>query len=323
MPGVTGHTEGDRDEGYFPRKTSMLRRVHEEHLVGLHYGQRALCIGALAPLNYVGTSQHSYAKLTPFKRLAHTGKAFEQIFFGTREQADRVLGYVHRLHQQVNGTLPQDAGPTPAGTPYSALDPELMLWTVAVIADSAQTFYELLVRSLSNAEREALWQDYLRFGALFGMPREESPQTYEAFRNYYRSKLAGDEMFLTDEARFVGYATAFEIPMPGYAQLGKRLHDLLMLGSLPRRVRELYGLGFTARQASAFQTASRAIRAARRLIPPPVARGWNTRSFDMVARTERQRIDRGEPTPQIHDEGPMGIQLPGAGRAGAETTPAA
>jgi hypothetical protein len=49
------------DEGYFPRGRSVLRQVHEEHLVGLFYGQRALCIGALAPLNYVGTSEHSYA----------------------------------------------------------------------------------------------------------------------------------------------------------------------------------------------------------------------------------------------------------------------
>jgi len=321
MPAMSGDPQADRDEGYFPRRTSMLRRVHEEHLVGLLYGQRALCIGALAPLNYVGTSQHSYAKLTPFKRLAHTGKAFEQIFFGTREQADRVLGYVDRLHQQVNGTLPQDAGATPAGTPYSALDPELMLWTVAVIADSAQTFYELLVRRLSDAERESLWQDYVRFGELFGMPRDAAPQSFEAFRAYYRSKLASDEMFLTDEARFVGYATAFEIPMPGYAQLGKRMHDLLMLGSLPRRVRELYGLQYSARQASSFQSATRAIRAARRLVPPAMARGWNTRSFDMVARTERRRIERGEPTPQIRDEGPMGIELPGGSQARAEPSP--
>jgi mpaB/rubber oxygenase-like protein len=62
----------------------MLRRVHDEHVVGLLYGQRALCIGALAPLNYVGTSEHSYAKLTPFKRLVHTGNAFEQIYLGSR-----------------------------------------------------------------------------------------------------------------------------------------------------------------------------------------------------------------------------------------------
>jgi uncharacterized protein (DUF2236 family) len=289
------------DDGYFPRGESMLRRVHEEHLVGLLYGQRALCIGALAPLNYVGTSEHSYAKLTPFRRLAHTGKAFELIFFGTRAQADRVLGYVARLHEQVKGTLPEDAGQIPAGTPYSAFDPALMLWTVAVMADSAQCFFELLVRRLSEPEREALWQDYIRFAELFGMPRDAAPATWEEFRAYYRDRLASDELFLTDEARYVGYATAFEIPMPRVQQPGKKVHDLLMLGSLPRRVRELYGLEFTQRQALGFDAAVRAVRTARRLTPAPLARGWNTRSFDGVARTERWRIEHGKPTPQVRE----------------------
>ena len=70
----TGHAQG-----YFPRGRSQLRRVHSERLVGLFYGQRALCIGAVKPLNYVGTSEHSYVKLTPFRRLVHTGNAFETI----------------------------------------------------------------------------------------------------------------------------------------------------------------------------------------------------------------------------------------------------
>jgi uncharacterized protein (DUF2236 family) len=282
----------------------MLRRVHDEHLVGLFYGQRALCIGALAPLNYVGTSEHSYAKLTPFKRLVHTAKAFEKIFFGSREEADRVLSYVNHLHKSVQGAIPEDAGIFPAGTPYSALDPELMLWTVAVMADSAQCFYELLVRRLSGAQREAFWQDYLRFGELFGMPRGACPQTYDDFRAWYRDKLASDEMFLTDEARYIGYATAFEIPMPAIQQPGKRVHDLLMLGSLPRRVRELYGLEYTPSQQAAFAATARAIRAARRMMPAPMARGWNTRSFDGVAKTERRRIEKGQPTPQIRTEVP-------------------
>jgi uncharacterized protein (DUF2236 family) len=292
------------DDGYFPREGSILRRVHEEHLVGLLYGQRALCIGALAPLNYVGTSEHSYAKLTPFRRLAHTGKAFELIFFGTRAQADRVLSYVERLHHQVQGALSEDAGPFPAGTPYSAFDPELMLWTVAVMADSAQCFYELLVGRLTDTERDSLWKDYIRFAELFGMPREAAPATWEEFRSYYRDRLASDELFLTDEARYVGYATAFEIPMPKLQQPGKKVHDLLMLGSLPRRVRELYGLEFTQRQELAFDTAVRAVRTARRVTPAPFARGWNTRSFDGVARTERWRIEHGKPTPQVREPAP-------------------
>lgn len=282
----------------------MLRHVHDEHLVGLFYGQRALCIGALAPLNYVGTSEHSYAKLTPFKRLVHTAKAFEKIFFGSREEADGVLSYVNQLHRSVQGALPQDAGVYPAGTPYSALEPELMLWTVAVMADSAQCFYELLVRRLSDEQHEAFWQDYLRFGELFGMPRSECPATYDDFRAWYRDRLASDEMFLTDEARYIGHATAFEIPMPAIQQPGKRVHDLLMLGSLPRRVRELYGLDFTPRQRAAFTATARAVRSTRRVMPPQLARGWNTRSFEGVAKTERRRIEEGLPTPQIRSDAP-------------------
>lgn len=293
------------EDGYFPRGSSMLRRVHEEHLVGLLYGQRALCIGALAPLNYVGTSEHSYAKLTPFKRLAHTGKAFELIFFGSRAEADRVLAYVERLHHRVKGTLPEDAGPFPAGTAYSAFDFELMLWTVAVMAESAQCFYELLIRELSPGERDQLWQDYLRFAELFGMPLDQAPATWEEFRAWYDDRLASDDMFLTDEARYVGHATAFEIPMPAHQQPGKRVHDLLMLGSLPPRVRELYGLDYTRRQQLGFDMAVRGVRWARRLTPGPLARGWNTRSFDGVARTERWRIEHGKPTPQILDDEPI------------------
>src|ERR1700757_5230707 len=105
-------------DGYFPRG-STLRMVHEEKLVGLFYGQRALCIGALAPLNYVGTSEHSSGKLMPFKRLGRTAKAFEAIYFGSRPEPDRVLASVHKLHERVKGELPEDAGVTPAGTPYS------------------------------------------------------------------------------------------------------------------------------------------------------------------------------------------------------------
>src|SRR5947209_16072295 len=154
------YAPGVRDEGYFPRGRSMLRRVHEQRAVGLFYGQRALCIGALHPLNYVGTSLHSRGKLEPFRRLAATAKTFETIFFGTRAEADRVLETVARMHRTVIGVLPEDAGPYPAGTVYSATDPQLMLWTVAVMADSAQVFYELLVARMRCEEREAFWRDY-------------------------------------------------------------------------------------------------------------------------------------------------------------------
>lgn len=288
------------DEGYFPRGSSVLRAVQEEKAVGLLYGQRALCIGAVKPLNFVGTLEHTRNPRRPFRRLAHTGTMFETIFFGSREEADRVLEIVHRMHLAVNGTLWEDAGSHyPAGTPYSAFDPQLMLWTVAVMMDSAECFYERLVRPLSPAERETLWQEYIRFGELFSMPRGVAPPTHRDFRAWYEAQLAGEDLHLTPEAMELGFGTAFDIPMPPRRAPAKRVHNLLMLSSLPPRVRELYDLRYSSRDAALAAAIFRTLRAMRPFTPAALARGSCVREFEMVAATERRRIERGEPTPGL------------------------
>jgi len=261
--------------------------------VGLLYGQRALCIGALAPLNYVGTDEHTASRTAPFKRLAHTAKWFESVMLGSRAEADQVLATVHKMHLRVHGTLTEDAGSYPAGTTYDALDPELMLWTVAVMMDSAQCFFELLVRRLNDDEREALWQDYITFGVLFGMPRGTAPATYAEFRAYYDDFLASKDVWLTDAARYTGRAIAFEIPMALHMQPFKPMHDLIMLGSLPPRVRRIYHLLWTPAHAVAFLSAVHTIRRVGPALPRSFLHGSNARLFDEVATNEARRIAQG------------------------------
>jgi len=59
-------------------------------------------------------------------------------------------------------------------------------------------------------------------------------------------------------------------------------------------------------RAEAFRAGVALIRSGRKLTPGPLARGYNKRSFELVARTERQRVARGKPTPQILEDGPAG-----------------
>jgi uncharacterized protein (DUF2236 family) len=165
--------------------------------------------------------------------------------------------------------------------------------------DSAECFHDILVRPLRDDEREALWRDYLRFGELFGMPSDAAPATYPEFRDYYERALASDRLWLTQEARYMGRVSAFEIPMPASAQAAKRVHDLIMLGSLPPRVRSMYGLKWTPAQALAFEAATRTARLARLAFPAHSLRGRNNRTFDLVASTEARRIANGRPTPQL------------------------
>ena len=181
-------TTATGEDHYFPPGRSIARMVHGERSVGLLYGQRALLIGALEPLTYTGTMLSTRAANKPFKRLARTAKIQETVFLGTRAEADEVLAGVHALHETIKGELPEAAGVHPAGTAYSAFDPELMLWTLAVIADSGRAMYEAMVRPLSEEERESLWQDYVLFGELFRLPRAEMPRHLPRVRGLVRGQ---------------------------------------------------------------------------------------------------------------------------------------
>ncbi len=274
----------------------MLRRVQAERAVGLNYGQRALMLGAAHPVNFIGTQDNTRAGARPFTRLAHTARVFETVFFGTRSEADQALAFVERLHQRVRGELSEAAGPYPAGTSYTAFDPALMLWTIAVMVDSAEAYYETFVRELSPAEKRGLWRDYLLFGELFGMSREAAPQSYGEFREYWEEIWTGDQLHLTAEAREVALAIAFEIPLPLYLHPQREVHNLVLVGTLPPRARELFGLSWTPLHRAAFRALAGGLRAARPVTPRVLRRGPNTSSFDLVAQTEKRILAGGGAT---------------------------
>lgn len=286
-----------RNDGYFPQGSSVLRQVQEERAVGLFYGQRALGLGALAPVNFIGTRNHTRLMDQPFKRLVRTAKMFETIFFGSKEDADRVLKIVHGMHQQVVGTLEEQVGPYAAGTPYSAFDPQMMLWTIGVMADSAVVFYELFVRRLSSDERDAFWQDYLRFGALFGMPTDDAPASWADFQRWLHGRLADDDHFLTAESRYVAHATMFSIPTSPSRRPGMALHNVIMRGTLPPVVREKYGLNWTPADELAFKALVASSKVSRVLAPARTLRGPCTRQFDDVAAAERAIVAAGRMPP--------------------------
>jgi len=275
----------------------MARRVHGERSVGLLYGQRALLIGALEPLTYTGTMLSTAAGDHPFTRLARTAKIQERVFLGTKAEADKALAAVHRLHERVKGELPEAAGAHPAGSAYSAFDPELMLWTLAVIADSGRAMYETMVRPLGEGEREALWQDYVRFGELFGLPREAVPGSYREFAAWWEEKLASPGLHATDHALEMAPLVAFRQPVPRSARANIAVQNLVIKGTLPPRVRRIFGIPWSAAHEASFQAVAAAHRRARPAFPRRMRRGRNDVFFDLVTAHEKRR--GGTPTPRV------------------------
>jgi uncharacterized protein (DUF2236 family) len=277
----------------------MARRVHGERSVGLLYGQRALLIGALEPLTYTGTMLSTNAGDHPFTRLARTAKIQETVFLGTKAEADKALAAVHRLHERIKGELAEAAGAHPAGAAYSAFDPELMLWTLAVIADSGRLMYETMARPLSDKEREALWQDYVRFGELFGLPADSVPADYPEFRAWFDGKLASPDLHATAHALEMAPIVAFRQPVPLPARLNLETQNLIVKGTLPPRVREIFGIRWTSAHETAFRSITAAHRRARPAMPRQLRRGRNDYFFNVVTQREKRR--GGTRTPLAHN----------------------
>ncbi len=185
--------------GYFT-DDSMVRRVHRETAVALA-GPRALLMQATHPVAFAGFFAHTGALDEPYERLNRTAAVMDTITFGPRVTADRMTRRVRTMHSRVRGELGTAAGRFPAGTPYAADDPELLLWVLTTLADSSMVVYERYVRPLSRDERNDYWRDYRQIGRLFALRDEEMPEAIEDFDAYIGAMLEGDDLHVTPEAR--------------------------------------------------------------------------------------------------------------------------
>jgi len=280
------------DEGYFPRGRSMLRRIHGERAVGRLYGQRSLLLQATHPLAFAGLNATTRGYDAPFRRLAHTAQVMETVFFGSRADADRETARVRDLHSRVRGAIPEPAGRWPAGSRYAADEPQFLLWILVCLADSAEAVYERLVRELTPAERERYWADYLTLGELFGLPRDAAPATHADYRAYMDAMLASDDLHVLPEAREIARQVAFDLPLPAWRRWTLPGINLLVVGLLPERVRQLYDLSWSPLHDAAFAAAARGLRDTRPLLPRALVRGRTGAEYAMVARVERNRLQR-------------------------------
>jgi len=236
-------------DSYFD-DNSMLRRIHREMVVAFS-GPRALLMQATHPVAFEGFFAHTGAMDEPYERLARTAQVLNTIGFGTREDADRATRRVRAMHKQVRGELTKPAGRFPAGTPYAADDPDLLLWVLATLVDSALAVYERYVKKLSRAEREAYWQDYRVIGRLFGLRDAEMPATIADFDAYMRDMIKGGDLYVTEAARELAIKIVMRPPVPLHRRPVLELVNFVTVGLLPPELRRQYRLSWDPLRALA------------------------------------------------------------------------
>jgi len=254
VPGMTpGRTpQAEQVDGFFAAD-SMVRRLHRERLV-LFSGVRALLMQACDPLAVVGFRRHSIIFDDPQVRLQRTDERMSRIYFGSREEAEETGRIVRAMHRRVRGKTPADYGPIPQGTPYDASDPELGLWVLATLADSAVVYYERIFGALAARERERYWGGYRQVGELLGLPPDSMPRTYAGLRSYVQGRLTDGSLWISEERREQAVQMILDPPFTGWLRTAAipltETIRLVSVGLLPPEMRRLYGFGWDpAREA--------------------------------------------------------------------------
>jgi uncharacterized protein (DUF2236 family) len=182
------------------------------------------------------------------------------IVFGDRETALRAARTVNQVHVRVQGQG------------YRALDPDLLLWVHATLADTALVTYEAFVGPLTTREREDFYQEFKLLGELLGIPRDRFPATMSDFQAYKEAMMTTGPVHVDqrakDLARLVLRPSLRLLPGPAMIPF-----EIVTAGLLPPVLRAQYGLAWGAGQQRAYKLA---VKAVPRLlaITPPVLRVW-------------------------------------------------
>lgn len=208
-------------------------------------GGRALMLQAAHPLALAGVIHHSDYESDVWGRLRSTMSYVWTVVYGDPADAERMGRRVRAIHSTVNGEIPHRMGPFPAGTHYSAEDPELLLWVHATLVDTALLMYRAYVGPLSEAEAEAFWQDHRVLIEFIGVPPAAIPLTLGDFRAWWRGMIDSEVICVTPEAQALVSATVRRPPLPFVLRPAWEAVNFVSAGFLPSKLRDGYGITWT------------------------------------------------------------------------------
>jgi uncharacterized protein (DUF2236 family) len=258
-PSARTHAErlASRD-GYFSPE-SVIRRIGNTPLTPFLGGGPAVLLQVAHPLVAAGVVRHSDYERDLWLRLVRTLRALYLIAFGTRAEAESAGLAVQAVHARVRGATETQLGRFPPGTPYSASDPELMLWVHATLVEASLAVYERFVRPLTSVDRERYYREMTLVARLFGTPASVLPASLAEFHAYVDGELANGTITVTEPAKAVA-AVILEAPLPIPLRVLAPAHRLATAGLLPSRLRDEYGLRWSAVHELALPIAARSLR---------------------------------------------------------------
>jgi uncharacterized protein (DUF2236 family) len=165
---------------------------------------------------------------------------------------------VQAVHARVHGCTRTQLARFPPGTPYSASDPELMLWVHATLVQASLAAYERFVEPLSREDQERYYQEMALVARLFGTPASVI-RSLADFREYFAAQISGETIAVTAPAKEVA-ALILQPRLPTPLRVFVPAHRLSTAALLPPRLRDHYGLRWSSFHELALQLAAGSMR---------------------------------------------------------------
>jgi uncharacterized protein (DUF2236 family) len=276
--------------GFYGPDSRMWRINREAVLLGA--GPAALLLQIAHPLIAEGVARHSDYPADPFGRLRRTLRTTLAMVFGDGLEAERAVARLNRVHATVRGDVADPAAleATGAGT-YRALDPGLLLWVQATLIVMSVRAFDAWVGPLDTADREAFWREARVVGQRLGIPERASPSSWMELETWFDAQLRpGGPIVVTPTARRL----AADIVRPPIPLVPGPLIDLAALPGLallPQRIREDFGIPWSARRALLARLLSSGLRAWVRVVP----RSWRAMPHARAAERRTATVASGRP----------------------------
>jgi uncharacterized protein (DUF2236 family) len=252
---------------------AVAAKINRERVVLLGWG-RAVLLQFAHPLVAAAVADHSpfQQDLIGYVRRMHgTVGAMLSLTFAPEEQVRAVIERIDGIHARIRGTLRDATAHFPAGTPYSAQDPDLLLWVHATLIESNLLTYERFVGPLTLEEKDGYCVEATEIAVMLGVPRSRVPASLAELTAYLEGMLAGGPIEATPTAREL--AAALLSPPLGPASPLFRTMRLASIGMLPADIRRQYEFAWGEKDALDFDRAIALIRRIRPLLPLPI-RQW-------------------------------------------------
>jgi uncharacterized protein (DUF2236 family) len=179
-----------------------------EPVVGLLV-YRAVVMELAHPKVGAAVAQHSQFRRRPVSRFWATTDAAIRILFGSAEVARGAVQQIYRVHDHIDGKLPERdrasleglAGGADDAFSYTAHDASLLVWVWATLVDSLEAAFTRWVRPLAVEEAVAFYADMAAGARFFGIPEELIPPDRPAFRSYLDEMLDRPDLGCTPTSR--------------------------------------------------------------------------------------------------------------------------